>query len=368
MKPDQLSQIATSTGENSEPIIGLPRVTVIVTCYNYAAYIADALDFVAAQTYPDWECVIVNDASTDNSVEVVERWLAAKNTGRFRLINSEKNCGHLAAISLGLTDARGEFVALLDADDFWFPTYLQRHVEAHLNCLVTAGISSSNMLQVDGKRRLISGTFNSKRFWTTSGNDKIVQIPSNSIPIVAGEQFAWHVTSPPSVFWRRQDFGNWHWSATSGMVFRRSILNLVMPSDPARIRTCADQYLASFCHFLTGSIILEDHLGVYRRHQVNITSTLPVFGSTAFVARNASQDVQDHNIRVMLHHTVEHHKELVAIFGAREPTKLVYILSQKVLSQGKSINIPGLRTALGRWRYVQLLQRATFGRLQRLFS
>ena len=75
------------------------------------------------------------------------------------------------------------------------------------------------------------------------------------------------------------------------------------------------------------------------------------------MARNASQDVQDHNIRVMLHHTVEHHKELVAIFGAREPTKLVYILSQKVLSQGKSINIPGLRTALGRWRYVQLLQR-----------
>ena len=79
-------------------------------------------------------------------------------------------------ISLGLSNARGEFVALLDADDLWFPTYLQRHVEAHLNLLVTAGISSSNTLQVDGKLRLISGTFNSN-VWTSSGNDKTVQIP-----------------------------------------------------------------------------------------------------------------------------------------------------------------------------------------------
>jgi cellulose synthase/poly-beta-1,6-N-acetylglucosamine synthase-like glycosyltransferase len=55
----------------SRGVLLLPRVSVIVSCYNYAKYIAAALDSVAGQSYRDFECVVVDDASTDNSVEVI---------------------------------------------------------------------------------------------------------------------------------------------------------------------------------------------------------------------------------------------------------------------------------------------------------
>src|SRR5262245_44156392 len=71
----------------------LPRVAVIVTCYNYARFVEDALDSVAAQTYPNFECVIVDDASTDDSLCIIERWIAAANDSRFRLIKSVSNRG-----------------------------------------------------------------------------------------------------------------------------------------------------------------------------------------------------------------------------------------------------------------------------------
>jgi hypothetical protein len=98
------------------------RVTTIIPSYNRANYLPLAVDSVLGQTYPVGELVIVDDGSTDNTREVVERY-----EGRVRF--SQQNHGGVsAARNKGLELAQGEVIAWCDADDVWEPTFLQRTV------------------------------------------------------------------------------------------------------------------------------------------------------------------------------------------------------------------------------------------------
>lgn len=89
-------------------------ISIIVPCYNYGHFIADTLNSVLEQTYPDWECIIVDDGSVDNSREVVSAFISHDN--RFTYIFQE-NKGLPAARNTGLRAAQGEFLQFLDADD-----------------------------------------------------------------------------------------------------------------------------------------------------------------------------------------------------------------------------------------------------------
>jgi len=89
-------------------------VSIIVTCYNQARYLPDSLGSVLAQSYPYWECVIVNDGSPDNTEEVAQEWLAIDD--RFRYVKKE-NGGLSSARNAGLRVAVGEYIQFLDADD-----------------------------------------------------------------------------------------------------------------------------------------------------------------------------------------------------------------------------------------------------------
>ncbi len=110
------------------------RVSVIVPLYNKAPYVRRALDSVAAQTFRDFELIVVDDGSTDEGASVVESF----GDVRVRLIRQE-NAGPGAARNRGIKEARGEVLAFLDADDEWLPTYL----EEGLRALDTAGPSAA---------------------------------------------------------------------------------------------------------------------------------------------------------------------------------------------------------------------------------
>ena len=97
----------------------LPGISVVVTCYNCRDYIADAIRSVARQTLRDFECVIVDDASTDDSAEVVRRTLDELADPRFSQIRLEKNVGQTGATRRGLAATKGTFVCFLDSDDLW---------------------------------------------------------------------------------------------------------------------------------------------------------------------------------------------------------------------------------------------------------
>lgn len=96
-----------------------PCVSVIVPLFNKAPYIGRALRSIAAQTFTDFEIIVVDDGSTDGGSEIVEQF----GDRRLRLI-TQQNAGPGAARNRGLNEARGEFVAFLDADDEWLPDYL----------------------------------------------------------------------------------------------------------------------------------------------------------------------------------------------------------------------------------------------------
>ena len=91
-----------------------PLVSVIVPCYNQACYLEEALNSVLNQTYLNWECIIVNDGSPDNTEEVALNWIQ-KDT-RFKYILKE-NGGLSSARNAGIEKAQGEFILPLDADD-----------------------------------------------------------------------------------------------------------------------------------------------------------------------------------------------------------------------------------------------------------
>ena len=92
--------------------IGL--VSVIIPCYNQAQYLPDALGSVLAQTYPHWECIVVNDGSPDNTEEVAQQWCEKDN--RFRYLHKQ-NGGLSSARNAGLDAAKGDYIQFLDADD-----------------------------------------------------------------------------------------------------------------------------------------------------------------------------------------------------------------------------------------------------------
>ncbi|HEY1188230.1 MAG TPA: FkbM family methyltransferase [Gemmata sp.] len=105
-----------------------PLVSVVVPVFNGAELIARALASVRRQTLAEWECVIVDDASTDGSVEVVRRLVAEE--PRFRFLRLSANCGVSTVRNVALGQARGKWVAYLDQDDEFDPGYLA-HIAAH---------------------------------------------------------------------------------------------------------------------------------------------------------------------------------------------------------------------------------------------
>lgn len=121
------------------PSASEPLVSVIVPCFNYARYVGDALRSVLSQTYSNFEVIVVDDGSTDESAEVIEavlesweRWAKARRVVFVRQLNQ----GVSAALNSGLAEARGEFVATFDADDVMPPgrlllqaSYLAVHPE-----------------------------------------------------------------------------------------------------------------------------------------------------------------------------------------------------------------------------------------------
>lgn len=103
-------------------------VSVVMPCYNAAPFLEEAVLSVMKQSYPKVELVVVDDGSTDNSVQLLER-LAKEYPTRIRIENQQQKGPYLAR-NLGLTLARGEFIAFLDSDDWWREDFVEKLLQA----------------------------------------------------------------------------------------------------------------------------------------------------------------------------------------------------------------------------------------------
>lgn len=123
-----------------------PLVTVVTPAFNVGEYIEATIESVIAQTYGSWEYVIVDDASSDNTAAIAERF--SKTDSRIRVIRAEHG-GSSAARNVALRHARGDYVAFVDGDDLWAPTFLERTV-SHLQS------SSSDVVGAFAASRMFS--------------------------------------------------------------------------------------------------------------------------------------------------------------------------------------------------------------------
>lgn len=103
-----------------------PKVSVIVPSYNHARFLRICLDSVIAQTFSDWELILIDDGSSDNCVEIARSYTDP----RIQVYQNETNLGTYGTQQRALTMAQGEFVAVLNSDDFWVPGKLEQQVKA----------------------------------------------------------------------------------------------------------------------------------------------------------------------------------------------------------------------------------------------
>lgn len=124
-------------------------VTVVIPAYNASEYIGETIESVLQQSFTDFELLVINDGSTDNTAEVVRSY--SQKDSRVTLL-SQVNQGVSVARNTGIQQAKGEFVAFLDSDDLWLPNKLDLHVQ-HLSANPQLGMSFGRVefISFDGK-------------------------------------------------------------------------------------------------------------------------------------------------------------------------------------------------------------------------
>ena len=127
-----------------------PRVTVLMAMYNAAAHLQAAIESVRAQTFADFEFLIVDDGSTDDSAAIAE----GCGDKRIRVIRNAQNRGQTACLNQGLAEARGEWVARQDADDLSAPERLAQQL-AHMKAQPETALLGTGAWQIDGDGRTL---------------------------------------------------------------------------------------------------------------------------------------------------------------------------------------------------------------------
>ncbi len=254
-----VAPIHTGSAAAADPLqapgVRWPLVSVIVTCYNYARYLEPCLRSIQRQTYRNFECVVVDDRSTDASAEVAERFIRQDSLeAQFRLVRREVNGGQMAAFKTGLGETRGAFVVYVDADDLLQENFLQGHLDVHLRAFPVA-FTSSNQYQINERGELIGGVH--------------PDLLAGGALMQAGARCLY----APA----------WVWATTSSMMFRRPVLEAILPdaAEDENFRRCADNYVCHFANLVGGSALIPEVLGGYRRHGENTFSKNPLIGTRA---------------------------------------------------------------------------------------
>lgn len=104
-----------------------PLVSIITPSFNSAKYIAETIQSVQNQTYTNWELIIIDDASIDNTIEIVNTIISLDN--RIQFYKMDNNSGSAKTRNVGIEKASGHYLTFLDSDDIWFPKFIENSIE-----------------------------------------------------------------------------------------------------------------------------------------------------------------------------------------------------------------------------------------------
>lgn len=130
----------------------VPKVSILLTCYNHIAYLEDAIRSIESQTITDYEVIVLDDGSTDGTRERLQERVPS-----WRLVFHEQNLGTYGSLNRGLELATGEFVAIFNDDDVWEPRKLEAQLELFEN-FPRVGIVHTNGIFIGSKGEQLAGT------------------------------------------------------------------------------------------------------------------------------------------------------------------------------------------------------------------
>jgi len=273
-----------------------PLVTVVVTNYNYEKFIYACLESIARQTYRSFKCLVVDDCSSDSSPQIVTEFVASQLAdGRFSLIRHEENLGQMGGFLTGLQHAEGPFIVYVDADDLLLEDFLAVHVDVHAGRCEPVAFTSSNQYQINGNGEVLGGTHPDLR---AKGHFRYVTSRSIHEPF-------------------------WVWATTSSMMFRKSVLDLLVDSESGKFRICADNYICHFANLIGGSLIIPTKLGCYRRHGRNNFSMNSMVGG-CHPTGNMADHPKHHEVRFLIFFELcRKHDQLVRLLSKKRYFALI---------------------------------------------
>lgn len=213
-----------------------PLVTILICNYNYGRYLGEAIESALAQTWKNIEIIVVDDGSTDESREVLEKY-----EGKIQVILKE-NGGQASAFNVGICEAKGEIVCFLDSDDLCHPNRVSSIIEKYRQG--HRGLVCHDLDIIDG-----TGNSIGKKQTEYAG---INLAEGKQMDIVFNHDYAWL------------------FSPTSGMSLPISLARKIFPLPCEKWRISADEPLAFHAACLEPFGNLKESLGSYRLHNNNL--------------------------------------------------------------------------------------------------
>lgn len=253
-------------------MLKMPLVTFIVTSYNYEKYIIKTLESIKAQTYENIEIVVVDDKSSDNSIEIIKKFIGENKQLNIKLIEHEYNFGQLKAFQTGLANANGQFVSFIDSDDVITKDYAKAHIRVHLAS--SAAFTSSQIIEI-GENDEIHTMYSA----SSPQKEKSYQAKDlNELLNINIENVDYKMLDTESA-----PFGGWWWSPSSSAMFRKSSIEILLSyPSPQDWRICPDKFLFNLANLIGGSAIIYAPLVGYRRHNMNAGHSTYVCGNKRY--------------------------------------------------------------------------------------
>ncbi len=247
----------------------MPLVSIVVPCWNYEKFVGTTIESIRCQDYPSVECIVVDNASTDTSLAVIRRHVG--DDPRFQIVALDENLGQLGALTEVFGRLRGEFVAVVDADDVLLPNFVSTHVQVHVSGPVPVGLSSNAFVEVnaEGRAQLVHGM-------VSAGGEKHQKKglrPGWSVirlATVPDDQYE-RLGLATTTFDRRMS--GRPWSPGTANLMRRFALDAILPKrhDKVDLRF-GDQHYMNFIHAIWGSAFIDVPLSLYRLHGGNTSA------------------------------------------------------------------------------------------------
>lgn len=281
-------RILTSNASSYRTVVlhsSLPLLSFVVVNYNYGRFLRACVESIMSQTYSNFECVVIDNASTDDSYSVLEG--LARKSPSLRVIHNDENVGQSAACAQGFALSGGDYVAFIDADDYLLPDFAATHVRVHLSLPSPVGFTSSDMAEMVNDRLVLGrlGHF---------GKNESYPVDPRSLRDIRdiGAVLGSDELESPDLYADLRSVPktntHWIWSSTSGTVYRSDAVRLFASNPRLRsLRFATDCYFNYPINALSGSVLIEKSLSVYRIHgENNFTKRAALEGTIAFKREN----------------------------------------------------------------------------------